>query len=194
MWHDELQLKVLRGRGWVISIIPGDSLSDGRGTRRPKIMWLLNRGIRGGETALLDFSIREKHCNARFINCFYLALEKFLNVVIKTRTDPDSKKLNVSPTCTSRKVANNSAVTWSWLPGFVSILFVFFVGYTQESHYTGSHMPKKQSSGKLPVCATVSIPAAHLTHRRGIVHRHNRAAPRGIHVQSKQFIFWVLSI
>lgn len=67
---------------------------------------------------------------------FYLTLEKFLDVL---RTDPDSKTLIVSQACTPKKTSNNSAVTWLWLPGFVSIPSMFFTGYMQESRYSRGH-------------------------------------------------------
>lgn len=51
----------------------------------------------------------------------------------------------------------------------------------------------KKFSRKLPEPSAISILAADLSAGCGVVQGHDRAAPHGICVQSKQLVFWVLN-
>lgn len=197
MWHDELQLNV--EMGWVTSFIPGTpewwarnqktkndvTFEQGEKRRREKQACLISASVKN---TVMQGLQRRWRGDSRWV---YLELKKFLNVLIKSRIAPDSKKINVYPTCKSRRATNNSAVTCSWLPGVFFTSSLFFPWVQQGNRKT--HWRQKLSR-KILECTMVSIPVAQLTYRCGIVYGQNRSAPHGTCTQSKQLIFWVLNI
>lgn len=188
-----------QGMGWAINISE-DSRVAGKEPEGPKwcISWTGGKG-QEGQLCLISASIKnitvqdlqEEEDSVWFFRALGKQLEKSVNVLIQTRTDAESKKLNMSPVCTLKISLTILLLFGHSFLDSLPIHLHFLLGTHEKAAMPQDPLDTKSSRKHLK-CAAYCI--THLTHGHGIIPRCNRAAPHGIRAQSKQLIFLVLNI